>query len=173
MHFDPDLLSWHGNLSQSDELVQTYNIWLYLFADFPHPHANLCVYWLVPTLGVLACLWNLCSKILDLLFRENCITMGYSLTSYIRLLIFNFIKFNYDKNLEPDPTKETKRERDPIMRALLLIFCGLIGGFILGMLLSNLVNFIETVLFQQSMEISHLPYVTAFLIAIVTSIWGN
>lgn len=59
------------------------------------------------------------------------------------------------------------------MRAFLFTFCGLIGGFILGMLLSNLVNYIETVLFHQSMVISDLPYVTAFLIAIVTSIWGN
>lgn len=59
------------------------------------------------------------------------------------------------------------------MRLLLAVFMGGIGGFILGIVLSEFIGVFGMILFNEPIGIKFLPYFTALLCAIVVPIWGK
>lgn len=58
-----------------------------------------------------------------------------------------------------------------IMRILLAILVGSIGGFLLGIALSSMIGVIGMGLFKQPIGIKFLPYYTAALCAVIVPVW--
>ncbi|MBO0588008.1 DUF5957 family protein [Sporosarcina sp. E16_8] len=56
------------------------------------------------------------------------------------------------------------------MRLLLAILMGCIGGFMLGIVLSELIGVFGMVLFNKPIGIKYLPFYTAILCAVMASI---
>ena len=56
------------------------------------------------------------------------------------------------------------------MRLLLVVLVGCIGGFILGIALSELIGIFGMVLFDKPIGIKYLPFYTAILCAVVVPI---